>query len=244
MSDTIVFEHPLSEKVRHYLRIEYLANQIERLQSVADTELIKPLFYSLFALTEVIDRGEIKKELIKDLANQRQLLIQWRNAQNIDNNQLEQLVKQIDCFCRSTCKPNKEHIHHSSEPLLNQIKNKLALPGGGCHFDTPLLHYWCHLPIIERNKDIKRWLAPLQNTIDATHLLLHLLRGSVGYQEKLATDGFYQSSCQQNQLIRIKLRSHQGCYPTISGYKNRYAIRFNAWNEQPLHDIKFDLACC
>jgi len=244
MSDTIVYEHPLTEKIRCYLRIEHLSAQILSYRDIDDAQLFKPFFGLLFSLAEQADRGELKKELIRDLDNHKCALIRLRNDDHIDNEKLESLITKIDTFNFSQAAPNKAQLIIQQDTLLNQIKNKSSLPGGGCQFDTPMLHYWSHFHQQQRAKDVEDWLAPFQPTIEAIRLLLQLTRESNGYSSELASDGFYQSNCAQTQLIRIKLSIQQGCYPTVSGYRSRYAIRFIAWNEQPLHDIKFELACC
>ena len=244
MSDTIVYEHPLTEKVRCYLRIEHLSDQILAYQDIEDAQLFKPFFNVLFSLAEQIDRGELKKELIRDLDAHKIALKRLRNDDNIDKDKLENLIEKIEQFNFSQSVPNQAQMLIQQDPLLNQIKNKSSLPGGGCQFDTPMLHYWFHLPQSQKINAFKRWLEPLQPTIDAIRLLLQLTRESKSYTAEIASDGFYQSNCEKTQLIRIKLSVQQGCYPSVSGYRSRYSIRFIAWNEQPLHDIKFELACC
>ncbi|MGB0898967.1 MAG: cell division protein ZapD [Psychrobium sp.] len=244
MSETIIYEYPLTEKVRCYLRIEHLSDQLLGFQSVEQPDLFKPFFGLLFSLAEQFDRGELKKELLRDLDNQKHSLNQWREDENIDQYQLDILIKKLDGFKLSQSQPNKTNSTLCQDPLLAQIKNKSSLPGGGSPFDTPLLHYWNHLPLQRRQKDIERWLSPFSQTIEAVRLLLQLTRESSSYQEVTANEGFYQNSCEQLQLLRIKLMAHQDHYPTISGYKNRYAVRFQSWNEQPVQDIKFLLSCC
>ena len=244
MSDIIIYEYPLSEKVRSYLRIEQLGQQLLAYRDLDQLHLFKPFFSHLFCLHEQIARGELKKELIRDLDNHKIALNRWRDNENIDKEQLEKLLTNIDSFNFSQTPVNKALTLINQDALLNQIKSKAALAGGGCAFDTPLLHYWFHLPMTKRQSDIDLWLAPLMQTIEAVKLLLQLLREAAPYHEKIAKDGFFQNNCEQNQLLRMKISVNQGCYPNISGYRNRYSIRFLSWNEQPLHDIKFDLACC
>lgn len=244
MSETIIYEYPLTEKIRCYLRVEHLSDQLLSYKAVENPELFKPFFNVLFALTEQFDRGELKKELIKDLEYQKQSLNQWRSDDNIDQVQLDKLLNKIESFNFSQAQVNKAHNTIGQDPLLNQIKNKSALPGGGSPFDTPLLQYWHHLPMSQREEDIDRWLAPFRQTISAIRLLLQLTRESSVFNDCVAADGFYQNSCEQLQLLRIKVLAHQDHYPTISGYKNRYAVRFQSWNEQPIQDVNFLLSCC
>ena len=46
------------------------------------------------------------------------------------------------------------------------------------------------------------------------------------------------------ELIRIRLPDAQQCYPTLSGHKNRFALRFLPTTEQQIGDVPFQLACC
>jgi len=244
MSDTIVYEHPLTEKMRSYLRVEHLSEQLFTYRDIDDTELFKPFFNLLFSLAELIDRGELKKELIRDLDAHKCALNQLRDDKDIDSDKLALLITKMESFDFCQAQPNKAQLLITHDPLLTQIKNKSSLPGGGCHFDTPLLHYWTHLPQQQRASDIERWLIPFLPTIEAIKLLLQLTRESKVYTKETASEGFFQSNCDKTQLLRIRLSVQQGCYPTVSGYRSRYSIRFIAWNEQPLHDITFALACC
>jgi len=244
MTETIIYEYPLTEKIRCYLRIEHLSEQLLSYKTIDNPHLFKPFFGLIFLLSEQVDRGELKKELLRDLDQHKLSLTQWRSDTNIDQIQLEKLLKKIEAFKFSQNQKNKAHVIIGQDPLLSQIKNKLTLPGGGSYFDTPLLHHWNHLPWTERLKDIERWLSPFMQTIEAIQLLLQLTRESSSYHELTAIDGFYQNSCEQLQLLRIKIMAHQDSYPVISGYKNRYAVRFQSWNEQPVQDIKFMLSCC
>ncbi|MCG7533245.1 cell division protein ZapD [Psychrobium sp. MM17-31] len=244
MSETIIYEYPLTEKIRCYLRIENLSDQLLSYKAVQQPELFKPFFGLLFSLAEQFDRGELKKELIRDLDTQKHSLNQWRNEENIDQEQLTLLIDKLETFKAAQSQPNKPQQNLCQDPLLAQIKNKSSLPGGGSPFDTPLLHYWNHLPQQKKEQDIERWLAPFEQSIEAIRLLLQLTRESSSYQEVTAREGFYQNSCEQLQLLRIKLMAHQDHYPTISGYKNRYAVRFQSWNDHPVQDVKFLLSCC
>ncbi|WP_252346031.1 cell division protein ZapD, partial [Shewanella indica] len=51
---------------------------------------------------------------------------------------------------------------------------------------------------------------------------------------------------QSLSLVRVKLDAEQGCYPTISGHRNRFAIHFVQFEQQKHSDrtVKFLLATC
>ena len=53
----LVYEHPLNEKVRTYLRVEYLFQQVHHQLALANESQQLGFFTSLFALIEVLDRN-------------------------------------------------------------------------------------------------------------------------------------------------------------------------------------------
>ncbi len=70
---------------------------------------------------------------------------------------------------------------------------------------------------------------------------------SCEYRDAVAHAGFYQGDSQQSlSLVRVKLDAEQGCYPTISGHRNRFAIHFVQFEQQKHSDktVKFLLATC
>ena len=121
------------------------------------------------------------------------------------------------------------------------------MPGECCNFDLPQLHYWVAKPWNVRQKEYSQWLDTFRVLLTPISLLLELTRLTTEYTEAVAKAGFYQGNSNQAlSLIRVQLDSHQGCYPTISGHKNRYAIHFVQFDQQKHSDkaIEFKLATC
>jgi len=88
------------------------------------------------------------------------------------------------------------------------------------------------------------WLSDINLLMNAITLLLRLWRESGSFSEQVANNGFFQDTAESAELIRIKLPGNLFCYPTLSGHKNRFALRFLPTAEQPIGDVPFQLACC
>lgn len=70
MSDditTIIFEHPLNEKMRSWLRIENSLIQINSFHAIDSLPTALSFFRAISEFIEVLDRGEIRAELLKEL---------------------------------------------------------------------------------------------------------------------------------------------------------------------------------
>lgn len=65
------FEHPLNEKVRIYLRLEFLLHQMTHSCQLHDPWQHQIFFRALFELLEILDQVQVKADLAKDLEKQR-----------------------------------------------------------------------------------------------------------------------------------------------------------------------------
>ena len=128
--------------------------------------------------------------------------------------------------------------------LLGSIRQRFSIPGGLCAFDVPQLHHWLATPAIARHQQMQLWLSDINLLMNAISLLLRLWRESGNFSEQVAVNGFFQDTAESAELIRIRLTGTQQCYPTLSGHKNRFALRFLPTTEQQIGDVPFQLACC
>ena len=70
MSSSIIYEHPLSERMRFFMRLEHLFRQAAytlRGYSVWDS---RSTLMSLTAILDILSRGDLKTELLKELERQ------------------------------------------------------------------------------------------------------------------------------------------------------------------------------
>jgi len=160
---TILYEHPLNERIRNYLKLEQLFKQADSCVG-ADIHIFHPIFFNaLFSIIDALERSDIRGDLIKDLEKLQQNLVVWSQAPNIDNTALESnlretvaLVSQLRMNCQ-TWSELKENA------FLSSLKQRFAIQGGSCSFDLPQLQFWLHQPELSITKDIELWLSFLKN---------------------------------------------------------------------------------
>ena len=90
----LIYEHPLNEKLRTYLRLEQLLSQLQNLKAL-DSEWQQQAFFStLFALIEVLDRNDIRPDLIKDCERCETALVAWANHPSVSDDKLKPVLQQ------------------------------------------------------------------------------------------------------------------------------------------------------
>jgi cell division protein ZapD len=101
----------------------------------------------------------------------------------------------------------------------------------------------------ERQTQAQGWLNQVELASQAISYVLNFIRERSQFQSVVAENGFYQQNAEQYEMLRIKYQAYQGIYPTVSGNKYRYAIRFMQLDADSARSAaatsqEFQLACC
>lgn len=248
---TTIYEFPLKEKVRNYLRIEHLLSQLKTGASVQNPALQVYFFEQLFTLMDLFDRIDLRTDLVKDLDIHERNLVHWSQYPNIDTDALEQTLRSIVKLKDKVKNDRKFGSALKEDKFLTSIRQRFSIPGGVCSFDLPNLHYWLNRPQPEIQENIKTWLQSLTHLDEGIALLLSFLREKSAFVQIDASNGFYQGVADdKNDLIRLTCDANQGYYPTFSGNKYRFTIRFMWFEQEPgkspsvENTVTFALAAC
>ncbi len=246
-----VYEFPLNEKVRTYLRLEQLFAQLKQSSKATENWQFMSFFEALFTLLDLLERLDIRNDILKDIEAHEKNLVYWSQHPKIDSEALQVALQRI-LRLRDQLKLSKKIGSSLKEDkFLSSIRQRFSIPGGTCSFDLPNLHYWINQPLEAVNQDIDGWLKELTLVNEAIEITLSFLRERGRFAPITAEKGFYQGiSDDKSELIRISIPSDKGFYPTLSGNKYRYAIRFMRFtvdengNGSLTEPVEFNIASC
>ncbi len=249
-----VFEYPLNERIRLFLRLERLFQRIAhhaRQDSVWDTQACIRL---LLELNELTHRGDLKTDIMKELERHHAALKPLLSDSDIDHDRLQALLERQQCLLSSVYDSDGKLTDSiRQDELLSGVQQRTCVPGGGCDFDLPLYHQWLNQPHEQRLQQINHWTAPCRDASEAISLSLEVLRLSANTQQVEAEQGYYEQVLDTNhplQLLRIILSPGLNCYPEVSAGKHRFSIRFFTMpntRERPTQhkgDVDFSLSTC
>lgn len=159
LTSTILFEHPLNEKMRTWLRMEFLLQQLESHRSLDNIANALTFFRTASDLIDVLERGEVRTDLLKELERQQQKLQQWADIPGVDVSLVDSLRNQLKS--RAAVLMSAPRIGQSlkEDRLISVVRQRLSIPGGCCSFDLPTLHVWLHQPSEQRDQHINKLLA-------------------------------------------------------------------------------------
>lgn len=254
MQDVTVYEHPLNERIRSFLRLELLFHQADFYSRGTSVWNSRATLNSIIEIQSLIGRSDLKTELLKELERHTANLARLEQNPNIDRRLLAEILDELDMLI-DRLYTNSQPIGHAlnDNEFLNSFRQRSAIPGGSCAFDLPRLHAWLQRPVEERNQTLAIWLSSFDLVRHAIAFLLRLIRDSAVEQPVIASKGFYQQNMDPNQpcqLIRISLPIDTGVYPEISAGRHRFTLHFleqGDYAERPKQtpeDVDFGLACC
>ena len=250
----IMYEQPLSERIRAFLRLEFLFNRAEFQLRTDDPWASRGAMESIIDVLAVISRSDLKKELLKELERQCATLEALASNPNVDERRLEFTLEQVRRV-RSTLYEgeNIPGIELRDNELLSMVRQRSSIPAGTCSFDLPGYHYWLQRPAQRRMQDLREWLSKFDRLREAISLSLKLVRESAGPTPEIAHGGFYKKTLEASahcQMIRVALSPIADCYPEISAGRHRFTVRFmhpvqgSTRPAQVERDVEFELLCC
>lgn len=249
-----VFEQPLTERMRIFLRLDFLYSQAVYHNEVGTPTGTRAAVASLLDIIAVTQRGDVRSDVLKELERNLAFLNDFQNRPGIDAARLRAVLTNLMRLRTELGAASGSWLQSLRESeFLAAIKHRTAIPGGTCEFDLPDYSYWLNEPDENRMATFAAWLGLLRPLCDAIAELLWLMRQNGRDRNEVARAGVFNVNFERDtpfQLLRIQLPAGSGLYPEISGSHYRCAMRFMEWRgveqrpKQTEADVPFTLVCC
>ena len=250
----VLYEQPLNERIRTFLRLEYLFKQAAyhlKRNSEWDSRATLQCILEILA---IFDNTNLKSEVFKELERHSLNLKRHERNPDIDHSHLAVLLDDIEQKMDAMHGINGQIASDlKKSEFLISIRQRSAIPGGTCDFDLPAYHYWLQQSAADRSRDLTRFLNHFDQIGQAIQLIMTLIRNSTPMKPMLASAGLYQRTLDPNlpfQMVRIALPAELPCFAELSGGRHRFTARFMLFSSlkgratQTDQDIEFELACC
>jgi cell division protein ZapD len=250
----LVFEQPLNERMRTFLRLDFLYNQALHHNEMASPWGSRAAMASLIDILAITGRGDVRSEVLKELEGHLTALNEFQSRPGVDTQRLKAVMSNLLRLRSDLMSAGSAFLQplRDSE-FLSAIKHRSAIPGGTCEFDLPDYYFWLAQSDDARMRTFNQWLGLLRPLCDAIAELLWLTRQNGRSRQEIARTGTFTLAFDREnplQLLRISLPASAGLYPEISGSHHRCSVRFLSWNglatrpTQAQSDVAFLLSCC
>ena len=252
---TLIFEQPLNERMRTFLRLDFLYSQALYHNETGSQWGTRAAVTSLIDILAIITRSDVRSDALKELERQLTSLGEFQSKPGVDTNRLKALITNLTRLrselVNNAGVANLQPLKDSE--FLNAIRHRSSIPGGTCEFDLPDYLYWLSQPDEIRVLAFNQWLTMLRPLCDAVSELIWLIRQNGRTRQETAQGGNFTITFDREnplQLLRITLPASMGLYPEVSGSHHRCNMRFLSWKgvgeraTQADSDVKFLLTCC
>ncbi|TDJ48074.1 MAG: cell division protein ZapD [Gammaproteobacteria bacterium] len=250
----VCYEQPLGERMRTFLRLEYLYQQLIAHREQPSPWAARMAVTSLLDIIAILMRGDLRGDILKELERQIYAYDRYQGIPDVDEDKVEGVLQHLKGLREELNFVGPQYLTSLREnEFLNAIKHRSSIPGGTCEFDLPDYSYWLRLPCERRLADFQIWMKTLRPLCDSITELMWLLRSGGQTLSQVATKGVFQYAMGRDvsaRLLRVSLAPGTALYPEISGSHHRFTIRFMDWSNvdrramQTTHDIDFNLTIC
>jgi len=252
MPKEYLYELPLNERLRTFMRIEFISKRLNYFLELDDLWATRSVIHGLIEIYSILSRTDVRREVITDLDRYIYEMKKYQDSQLVDiqvkskefQQDLEILKVAIDNSGSDYLKPLRDN------EFLNSLLHRQTLPGGRAEFDMPKYKFW--LDSGRTKSDIDQWVGVLEPVCSSIGKLLWMIRESTEAISTVAVGGFYNHQISSNRkisLVRIFLDENT-IYPEVSGGKHLISIRFFNWknseenSSQTKENIKFRISLC
>jgi len=250
----VVYEQPLTERMRTFLRLEYLYQQLLFNMDRQSPWATRAAMSSLLDIVAILSRGDMRKDVIKQLERQIYIFDRFQNTPAVDAGRLDEVMQSLKALRNKLNFIGPQYLTALRESeFLNSVKHRSAIPGGTCEFDLPDFSFWLRKPYDRRLEDMRDWTKNLRPLCEAVGQLMWLLRNSGQTVAQVAAKGVFQYTLGRDMsagMLRVSLAPGTPAFPEISGSHHRFTIRFMDWSnveeraKQMTQDVPFNLTIC
>jgi len=254
VNNQTIYEFPLNERIRVFIRLEQLFKQFSHFSAGNTLFDKRAAVGALLDIMMIFRRNDLKSEILKELERHAKVLKKLANNEAVNSEKLQEVISVVSDTSRRLYESNgKIGIHVMESDLFLSIAQRTAIPGGSCSFDLPEFHYWLEKAEVARQKDLDRWFRPFEDARTAIDLILDFIRNSHSPTQEVAEAGFFQFTLDSNlayQLVKVSLDKSLPYFAEISGGKHRCSIRFlkpspdDGRPTQSADTIPFELTSC
>jgi cell division protein ZapD len=253
-SEPIAYEQPLNERMRAFMRLEFLWQQLSFHAGQPNAWSSRSAVAGLLEILAITSRGDARGDVLKELERQMTALRDFQNRPGVDGARLRAVLAALMRRREELNAAGANFMLKLRESeFLNAIKHRSAIPGGTCEFDLPDFYHWLSLDPDTREADLAAWITTIRPLCESISELLWITRENARPSEETAPAGSFQIVFERDravQLLRITVPGSSRLFPEVSGSHHRCSLRFLRWNNvhsrpvQASEDVPFVLAIC
>ena len=248
-----IYELPLNERLRTFMRIEFLYSRLKYFSSnLDDNWQTRTVIHTLLEIYSILSRTDVRREVLADLDRYIMQMQRFQSAPDADNNMVNDVLEDLDSIKDQVVDVGTDYLLKLREDeFIASLLHRHTLPGGKAEFDMPKYKFF-----LESNKknvvlQINSWIDVMRPICEGIDKLMWIIRESNEPIATVAVGGQYNHQIErrtQISLVRI-ITNETNVYPEISGGRHLIAVRFFNQNRDGEYvqfedNVEFKISLC
>ena len=247
-----IYELPLNERLRTFMRIEFLFNRLTNFSNSKDRWEIRTTVHTLLEIYTILARTDVRREVLADLDRYIIQMQRFQSMPDADNEMATNLLEDLNIIKDRMLNLGTGYLQPlRDDDYISALLHRHTLPGGKAEFDMPRYKFWLEGEPKTLKDDLNGWINIIKPICGGIEKLMWIIRESSEPIGTVATSGQYNhqiGKTAQISLIRVFIEN-SSVYPEISGGRHMIAIRFLERDKdsrfiQTEENIEFKLSLC
>ena len=229
-----IYELPLNERLRTFMRIEFLYSRLKYFASNLDNNWnTRTVIHTLLEVYSILSRTDVRREVLADLDRYIMQMQRFQSAPDADNNMVNDILEDLDSIKNQVVNIGTDYlIRLREDEFISSLLHRHTLPGGKAEFDMPKYKYFLESDKKNVSTQINEWIDVIKPISEGIDKLMWIIRESNEPISTVAVKGQYNHQIEkrtQISLVRI-ITNDTNVYPEISGGRHLIAVRFYTYD--------------
>ena len=248
-----IYELPLNERLRTFMRIEFLYSRLKYFSSnLDDNWQTRTVIHTLLEIYSILSRTDVRREVLADLDRYIMQMQRFQSAPDADNNMVNDVLEDLDSIKDQVVDVGTDYLLKLREDeFIASLLHRHTLPGGKAEFDMPKYKFFLESSKKNVVLQINRWIDVMRPICEGIDKLMWIIRESNEPIATVAVGGQYNHQIErrtQISLVRI-ITNDSNVYPEISGGRHLIAVRFFNQNRDGEYvqfedNVEFKISLC
>ena len=248
-----IYELPLNERLRTFMRIEFLYSRLKYFASNLDNNWnTRTVIHTLLEVYSILSRTDVRREVLADLDRYIMQMQRFQSAPDADNNMVNDILEDLDSIKNQVVNIGTDYlIRLREDEFIASLLHRHTLPGGKAEFDMPKYKFFLESDKKSVSIQINEWIDVIKPICEGIDKLMWIIRESNEPISTVAVEGQYNHQIEkrtQISLVRI-IVNDENIYPEISGGRHLIAVRFYSYDENSEYtqfgdNVNFKISLC
>ena len=248
-----IYELPLNERLRTFMRIEFLHSRLKYFSSnLDDNWQTRTVIHTLLEIYSILSRTDVRREVLADLDRYIMQMQRFQSAPDADNNMVNDVLEDLDSIKDQVVDIGTDYLLKLREDeFIASLLHRHTLPGGKAEFDMPKYKFFLESDKKNVALQINSWIDVMRPICEGIDKLMWIIRESNEPIATVAVGGQYNHQIErrtQISLVRI-ITNDTNVYPEISGGRHLIAVRFFNQNRDGEYvqfedNVEFKISLC